>query len=251
MKKKEKQSKETTDSNEIEYISGDTKKKVILVEDSAIDIYNRKKINLQLVSLAMVLVIFIISPLRLLDSRTIIDITAIGFITASLVPSLIAIFGFLPGRKFCLYISSFIYAVWIIVLATFYLEIILLIVVLIIYLEVTSTIIAIDPLLKDVEANIEGGAHYHASVVFGRYFKFLLRFSGILFASSLILGVVGWYAIEALQGDILFSIFILVSLVLLIVIIQKTLTPDLKEVLVEERRRRMEMDFADSYSKYS
>ena len=195
-------------NNEIEYIpDGNTKKLLSRVAEPTSEIFKRKRLNLQFIALAMVFIIVLISPLRLIDSRTAIDITAVGFISASLIPSLIAIFGLIPGRKFCLLLSTLIYGAWILVLSVFYLEIILLFVVLIIYHEVTRIILIIDPLVEGVVSISEGGVYYHASVTISRYFKFLLRLSGILFSLSIILSIVGYYLFEFLQSDILFSIF--------------------------------------------
>ncbi len=177
--------------------------------------------------------------------------TAIGFITACLIPSLIAIFGFIQGRKFCLVLSTLIYGVWILVLSAFYLEVILLFVVLIIYHEVTRIILIIDPLVEDVISISEGGVYYHASVTISRYFKFLLRLSGILFGLSIILSIIGYYLFEFLQSDILFAIFMIVSLIVLLIISRKTLTPDIEQILLKKKREQMEEEFAKSHSKYS
>ena len=241
----------TIPEQEIEYIiDGDTKKVEIITETN-VEECKRKRTNLQLIALAMVLVIVLISPLKLLDTRTIIDITAVGFITACLIPSLIAIFGFLPGRRFCLLLSTFIFGVWILVLSTFYLEVILLFVVLILYYEVTRVIQIIDPIIEDVVSIAKGGAYYHASVAMNRYTKFLLRFAGILFGISLVFGIIGRYVFVYLQSDIIFSIFLITSLILLIITSRKTLTPDIEKLLLEQRRRELDEKLAKSHSKYS
>jgi len=247
-----KRKKKADEENIIEYVSElDTKKTVTLVRDTTVDVFKRKCLNLQFIALAMILVILLISPLRLIDSRTALDITAVGFIAASLIPSLIAIFGFLPGRNFCLKLSTFIFGIWILVLSVIYLEIILLFVVLIIYHEVTRTILTIQPLLDGIESIAEGGAYYHASVTISRYFKFLLRFSGVLFGTSLFFGIIGYYLFRFLQSDILFSIFMIVSLIVLLIISRRTLTPDIKELILEKKREKMEEEMAKSHSKYS
>jgi len=244
--------KDSKEENEIEFISeGDTKRVLTLVTEPTSEIFKRKRLNLQFIALAMVLVIIIISPLRLIDSRTAVDITAVGFISASLIPSLIAIFGFLPGRKFCLLLSTLIYGAWILVLSAFFLEIILLFVVLIIYHEVTKTILIIQPLVEGTVSISEGGVYYHASVTISRYFKFLLRLSGILFSVSIVLSIIGYYLFEFLQSDILFSIFMIVSLIVLLIISRKTLTPDIEQILLQKRREKMEEEMAKSHSKYS
>ena len=237
---------------EMEYIvDGRVQKKVTIIEESATELYKRRRTNLQMISLAMVVVILVVSPLRLLDSRTIIDITAIGFISASLIPSLIAIFGFVKGQRFSLYLSTFIYGVWILVLSTFFLELLLLIVVLILYFEITRIIQIIHPLIVDVESISEGGAYYHASVTLRRYMRSLLRFGGILFAITLAVGVIGRYTIGFLQSDILFSIFTIIGLILLIILSRRTLTPDMTKILLEERRAKLDLELAKSHSKYS
>ena len=244
--------KDSKANNEIEYITdGNTKKVLSRVAEPTSEIFKRKRLNLQFIALAMVFIIVLISPLRLIDSRTAIDITAVGFISASLIPSLIAIFGFIPGRKFCLLLSTLIYGAWILVLSVFYLEIILLFVVLIIYHEVTRIILIIDPLVEGVVSISEGGGYYHASVTISRYFKFLLRLSGILFSLSIILSIVGYYLFEFLQSDILFSIFMIVSLIVLLIISRRTLTPDIEKILLEKRREKMEEEMAKSHSKFS
>ena len=251
---KEKDRKEdiSTELESKEYLVESKKiKKVSVIIDSDINIYHKKKLNLQIIALVMIIIIFIISPLRLLDSQTAIDFTAIGFIVASLIPSLIAIFGFLQGRRVCLILTTLIYGVWIVALATFYLEAVLLIVVLILYFEIIKTLILIEPLLKDVISIKEGGAYYHASVLIERYLTFLLRFGGLLFASSLTLSVIGWYVIDLMQSDILFSIFMIIGFITLIILSQKTLTPDLKRILIEERKERYERELAESHSKFS
>lgn len=244
--------KDSKEKNEIEYISeGDTKKVLSRIAEPTTEIFKRKRLNLQFIALAMVFVIILISPLRLIDSRTAVDITAVGFITASLIPSLIAIFGFIPGRKLCLILSTLIYGAWILVLSAFYLEVILLFVVLIIYHEVTRIILIIDPLVENVISISEGGVYYHASVTISRYFKFLLRLSGILFSLSTILSIIGYYLFEFLQSDILFSIFMIVSLTVLLIISRRTLTPDIEQILLEQRREKMEEEMAKSHSKFS
>ncbi|NHJ03244.1 MAG: hypothetical protein EAX90_00305 [Candidatus Heimdallarchaeota archaeon] len=242
----------TLEEHEIEYmIDGQKQKKVSVVVETVIEEYNRKKLSLQLIALTMVLVIVIISPLKLLDSRTIIDLTAVGFITACILPSLIAIFGFLPGRRFSLLLSTFIFGGWVLVLSTFYLEIILLFVVLIIYFEVTRVVQLIEPILEGVISISESGAYYHATVAINRYTKFILRLAGILFSISLVFGITGRYIFDYLQSDIFFSIFMIISFILLIVISRKTLTPDIEKLLREQRRQELDDRLAKSHSKYS
>ena len=113
-----KRKKKADNKNEVEYISEKSTRKVVtIIEETAAEIFRRKILYLQLIALAMVLVIIVIAPLRLIDSRTTIDITAVGFISGSLIPALVAIFGFMPGRKFCLTLSTLIFGVWILVLS--------------------------------------------------------------------------------------------------------------------------------------
>ena len=127
-------------TSEVEYVDTGTIKVVSSVKEPYIDKYTRMRRNLQLIALILVLVITIVAPLNLLDSRSVLDITAIGFITASFIPSLLAIFGFLPGRRIALYISTFIYGIWIIILSVNFLEVILMIAVLIFFFEVNKVL---------------------------------------------------------------------------------------------------------------
>ena len=236
---------------EVEYIIDDTQIKVVTLEESSENVYSRRLRNLQFISLTMVLIITLISPFRLLNSQEIIDITAIGFISASFIPSLIAIFGFIRGRTFSLYISSFIYFIWIIVLSTFEFEIVLMICVLIIYFEVTRIIQVLEPIVENIKSLPLGGAYYHSTVVINRYFKFLLKFGTYLFGISTIFVLLGKYVFNLIQGNILFSIFMIVFLIFIIIFSRMTLTPDLEKVLLEERKERLEKELAESHSKYS
>ena len=236
---------------EVEFVKAGTLKVVSVVRDSHIERYTKMRRNLQLIALILVLLITIVAPLNLLDSRTVLDITAIGFITASFIPSLLAIFGFLPGRKVALIISTFIYGTWILILSVNFLEIILMFAILIFFFEVTRTIIVIEPFTKDITSVSEGGVYYHAAITIQRYFGFLLRFGGILFGGSTVLGIIGWFAIKPIQGDIIFSIFLIISLILLLVIAQRTLTPDMQKFIVQKRRRQIEEDLEKSHTKFS
>jgi len=187
----------------------------------------------------------------LLDSRTAVDFTAIGFIIAGLIPSVIAIFGVIGGRRIALNLSIIIYGSWIMVLSTQFWEIILLMIALIIYFETTRILLIIHPLLLKVESIAKGGAYYHANVFLGRYFRYLLKFSGLLIGSSFVLGVIGWYVFEPLQSDILFSLFMIVCLIMLIILSRKTLTPDVEKIILQEERDRLEEELAKSHSRYS
>jgi len=259
-KEKMKERKNQTSSKEkykdkqdkIEYIvEGKTLKQVSVAITNFSEEYDRKIRNLQIIAIAMVIVISLISPLRLLESRSYFDFTAVGFVTASLVPSLIAIFGFMRGGRFCLYLSTTIYGLWILVLSNFYWEVILLMSVLIIYFEVTRMIQIIRPLLTNIKSISRGGAYYHAGVFLDRYFRFLLKFCGILVGFSISFGVLGWYIVEPLPSDILFSIFFIICLAMLILLSRRTLTKDIQKILIEEERDRMETELAKSYSRYS
>ena len=238
-------------TSDVEYIDTGTIKVVSSVKEPYIDKYTTMRRNLQLIALILVLIITIVAPLNLLDSRSVLDITAIGFITASFIPSLLAIFGFLPGRRIALYTSTFIYGVWIIILSVNYLEVILMIALLIFFFEVTRMIIVIEPITKGITSISHGGAYYHATITLQRYFVFLLKFGGFLFGASTFLGVLGWFVLKPIQGDIMFSIFLIVNLILLMIIAQRTLTPDMEKFIIEKKRRKIEEELTQSHSKYS
>ncbi len=245
-------SNEYIEGSKVEYmVDGQQLKEVVKAKAGYNELYDRKVRNLQIIALVMVLMITFIAPLRLLDSRTYVDFTAIGFIIAGLVPSIIAIFDIIGGRKFALYLSVVIYGAWIMVLSTQFWEIILLITALIIYYEITRILLIIHPLLKNIESIAKGGAYYHANVFLGRYFRYFLKFSGLLIGSSFVLGVLGWYVFEPLQSDIIFSVFMIICLITLIIVSRKTLTPDIEKIILEEERERLEDNLARSHSKYS
>ena len=105
--------------------------------------------------------------------------------------------------------------------------------------------------MNDVETIIEGGAYYHASVFLKRYIKYLFKFSGLVIGFSIILGVIGWYAFEYLPSDILFSLFMIISLILIIFISRKTLTADAKKEILIEERKKAEKELIKSHSKYA
>ncbi len=254
-KKKERTSfkkKDVVEREEIEYIvEGKVLKQVSKAKINFSEEFDTKIRNLQIIALVMVVIISLISPLRLIESRTYFDFTAVGFVTASFVPSIIAIFGFMRGGRISLYVSVTIYGLWILVLSSFYWEIILMMSVLIIYFEVTRMIQLIRPLLTNVKSISRGGAYYHAGVFLDRYFRFLLKFCGFLVGLSIIFGVLGWYVFEPLPSDILFSIFFILCLVMLILISRRTITKDIQRILIEEERDRMEFELAKSHSRYS
>jgi len=239
------------DISNVEFVEAGQLKVVSEVKEPFIERYTKMRRNLQLVALTLVLIITIIAPLNLLDSRSVLDITAIGFISASFIPSLLAIFGFLPGRKIALSISTFIYGVWIIVLSVNFLEVILMIAILIFFFEVTRMIITIEPFIKGIISVSEGGTYYHASITIQRYFAFLLRFGGILFGGSTILGIIGFYTFKQIQGDIMFSIFLITCLILLLIIAQRTLTPDMEKLIIQKKRRQIEEELSQSHKKFS
>ena len=254
-KKKESASfkkKDVVEQEEIEYIvEGKVLKQVSKAKINFSEEFDTKIRNLQIIALVMVVIISLISPLRLIESRTYFDFTAVGFVTASFVPSIIAIFGFMRGGRISLYVSVTIYGLWILVLSSFYWEVILMMSVLIIYFEVTRMIQLIRPLLTNIKSISRGGAYYHAGVFLDRYFRFLLKFCGFLVGLSIIFGVLGWYIFEPLPSDILFSIFFILCLVMLLLISRRTITKDIQRILIEEERDRMEYELAKSHSRYS
>ncbi|MHA1221396.1 MAG: hypothetical protein ACTSQB_06655, partial [Candidatus Heimdallarchaeota archaeon] len=246
-KRKEKEQQQTR----VEYT---TKEKAIQIEKAIVNYgeeYDKKVRNLQLAALVLVLIVTLISPMRLFDSRTVYDFTAVGFVIAGMIPSIIAIFNFTRGRRFCLFLSLLIYGTWIIILSTYYWEAILLASLLIIYYEIIRVIHVIEPMLKGVESIAEGGAYYHANVYLTRYFKFLLKFTGLLLGTALMFGVIGRYALQPIQGDIVFSIFVVVYLVLIIIISRRALTPDIQAILIKEQRDRLEEDLARNQSRFA
>ncbi|NHJ38618.1 MAG: hypothetical protein FK731_01200 [Asgard group archaeon] len=221
---------------EIEYtIDSKRVKRVKVSEVNFADEFDKKIRNMQIISLTMVLIITIISPLRLFDSRTIIDLVIVGFVIAGLAPSIYTIFVNRRGQKITLVLSLIIYSSWILVLSTFYWEVILLVSVLVIYYEVTSMMHKIRILLINVKSIAEGGAYYHSNVYLSRYFKYLLKFAGLILSSSLVLGVIGWYLFQPLQGDIFFSIFMIVCLVMVVIFSRRTLTLDMQKLLIDEK----------------
>jgi len=244
--------KQVMEQEEIEYIvEGKTLKQISKAKINFSEEFDKKIRNLQIIALVMVVVISLISPLRLIESRTYFDFTAVGFVTASFVPSLIAIFGFMRGGRISLYVSVLIYGLWILVLSSFYWEVILMMSVLIIYFEVTRMLQLIRPLLRNVKSISRGGAYYHAGVFLDRYFRFLLKFCGFLIGLSITFGVLGWYIFEPLPSDILFSIFFILCLAMLMLISRRILTKDIQKILIEEERDRMEYELAYSHSRYS
>jgi hypothetical protein len=252
MSEKQAKPEEIIDDSEIEY-SVDSKviKRVKVAEINFAEEYDKKIRNMQIISLVIILIITLISPLRLFDSRTVVDFVMVGFIIAGLVPSIYAIFVYRRGQRLMLILSLLIYSSWILVLSTFYWEVILLVSILVIYYEITSMLHKIRILLINVKSIAEGGAYYHANVFLGRYFKYLLKFAGLILASSLVLGVIGWYLYQPLQGDILFSIFMIICLVMIVIFSRKTLTPDIQKLIIKEKHEKIEKDLERSHSRYS
>ena len=130
-------------------------------------------------------------------------------------------------------------------------EINLMISVLIIYFEVVRMLIIFDPLMKDIESISTGGAYYHANVVLKRYFVFLMKFAGVLFGASVSLGTIAFYLIDYLPSDILFSIFMMVCLTLIVILSRRTLTPDIKEIILEKQKEKMQRKLQRDHSRYS
>lgn len=240
------------EESKIEYtIDNQKPKEVTRIKVGYNELYDRKIRNLQIIAFSMVLIITFISPLQLLDSRTYVDFTAVGFIIAGIVPSIIAVFKIIGNRKFALNLSLVIYGSWIFVLSTQFWEIILLMNALLIYYETTRIILLIHPLLDNVKTIAKGGAYYHANVFLKRYFRYFLKFSGLLIGSSFALGVIGWYTFEPLQSDIIFSIFIIICVITLIIISRITLTPDIEKILIHEAKDKIEEELVKSYSRYA
>ncbi|HUT79908.1 MAG TPA: hypothetical protein VMZ29_01800 [Candidatus Bathyarchaeia archaeon] len=250
--KKKVTTKKEEQINSVEFKTKDAKTKT--VEKLAVaysEEYDKKIRNLQIIALILILVMTLIAPLRLFDSKKIFDITAVGFVVAGIVPAIIAIFDFMRGRRLCLYLSTLIYGSWIIVTSVFYWEIILLTGLLIIYFEVTRVLQLISPILANVESIASGGAYYHANVYLKRYIVFLLKYSGIILGSTLCFGILGRYVFVLIQGDILFSIFIIVCLILVMILSRRVITLDIKKILIKEQKERMEEDLAKTYSRYN
>jgi hypothetical protein len=237
--------------DEVEYLTDGTTKMVKLAPINYAEEYDKKIRNLQIVALIIVFLITLISPLRLFDSRRIIDIISIGFVVVAVAPSLFAIFTFRRGRKVALFLSIFIYATWVILLSSFYWEIVLIGGLLLIYYEVTTTLHKIRLLLHNVKSIATGGAFYHANVFLDRYFKFLLKFGGIILGSSLVLGVIGWYLFSVLPGDIVFSVFMIICLMIVFLFSRRTLTPDVQKLILEEKQEQIDKDLAKKHSRYS
>ncbi|MBD3189407.1 MAG: hypothetical protein GF308_02125 [Candidatus Heimdallarchaeota archaeon] len=251
-KKKEKKKPSTTEPEKVSYLLARSQAKELKrLEKPMSELYDEKVRNLRIFSFIMVFIITLVSPFRILSGPSALDYVAIGAVSFSIVPSLNAILGVGPWRKLSLHLSLLIYGTWILFQSVFYWEIILMMIVLIIYFEVTRTIIFIEPLLEGVKSISTEGSFYHASVTIDRYFHFMLRFIGILVGSSLFLGVIGWYVFTAIQGDIIFSIFLVISIIVLLVVSRKTLTPDIKKILLERERKKMEERMAQEYSRYA
>ena len=252
-KKKKKESKQ---QKGVEYIvDGKITKSVETAIVNFSEEYDRKIRTMQIIALISVMIITLISPLRLIDSDIAFDETyvyvTIGFIVAGIIPSIIAIFNFMKRRKFCLYLSVLIYGTWIFVLSTFFWEIIVLMSILIIYYEITNTLLKVEPMLKDVVSIAKSGAYYHANVFLGRYMRFLLRYTGSLLGISLVVGIFGRYVLTLIQGDILFSIFMILALIIILIITRKTLTLDMQKLIVKESHKKREEELAHSHSKFS
>lgn len=244
------------ESKGVEVVIGGTIKKTIeKAEVKYSEEYDRKILTLQIIATVSVMIVVLISPLRLIDS----DINfsssyfyvTIGFIVSGIVPSIIAIFNFMKGRAFCLYLSTIIYSAWILVLSTFFWEVILLSSVLIIYFEITKMLQKIEPMLVDIKSIAKGGAYYHANVFLKRYLRFVLLSSSILVGSSVLLGIFGMYVITLIQGDIIFSIFIIIVTILTFIITKQTLTLDMKKLIAKQAKKKQEEELAKTHSKYA
>jgi hypothetical protein len=242
---------EIVDGTEVEYIADGALKKVKVATVNYAEEYDKRIRNLQIVAIALITIITLISPLRLFDSRTILDITIVGFVIFGIAPSLFSIFTFKRGRKIGLFVSIVIYGSWILVLSTFYWEVILLSGILVIYFEIISTMHKVRLMLYNVESIAEGGAYYHANIFLARYFRYLLKFGGLILGSSIVLGIIGWYLFLILQGDIVFSIFMIVCLGILILFSRRTLTADVKKLIIEEKREELDKEMVKSHSRYS
>ncbi|MBN1328877.1 MAG: hypothetical protein JXA54_05330 [Candidatus Heimdallarchaeota archaeon] len=250
--KKEKAITKEEQINTVEFNTKDAKiKKIGKLIVTYSEEYDKKIRNLQIIALILILVMTLIAPLRLFDSKKLFDITAVGFVIAGMVPAIIAIFDFMRGRKLCLYLSTLIYGTWIIVSSVFYWEIILLTGLVVIYFEITRVLQLISPLLANVQSIANGGAYYHANVYLKRYIIFLLKYSGIILGFTMFIGILGRYVFVLIQGDILFSIFIIVCLILVLILSRRVITLDIQKILIKEQKERMEEDLSKTYSKYS
>ena len=123
--------------------------------------------------------------------------------------------------------------------------------VLIFFFEVTRAIIAFEPITKDVESVAKGGVYYHAAIAIQRYFVFLLKLGGYLFGASAALGLIGFFTFKEIQGDIMFTIFLIICLILFLIFAQRTLTPDMEKLIVQKRRQQIEDELLHSHKKYS
>ncbi|MEA2069847.1 MAG: hypothetical protein U9O98_01000 [Asgard group archaeon] len=242
----------TKEEETVTYRLSDTKHKEIKrIKVDYQEQCSKKILNLQIIAVVLVLIITIVAPLRLFESQTIVDYTAIGFVTISLVPAFIAIFQLLSHHRLNLLLSFSIYFIWIIIQSIFYWEIILMMIILLMYYEITNTIQKVAKTVKDVESISESGTYYHANVLLKRYFMYLGRFVLLVTGISIMLGVLGNLVFNNLQGDIIFSIVIIISMIFLIIYAQKILTPDLEAILKEKQLKEIDKKMAEQYSKYS
>ncbi|MCF2142702.1 MAG: hypothetical protein K9W42_03285 [Candidatus Heimdallarchaeota archaeon] len=253
--KRKKQKKEKEKPIEVEYQIGGRRKKIQVLKLGFEEEYIRKMQTLQLIAVICVMIIIAIFPLQfayyaIKPSNEIFSIS-IGFIVAGVVPSIIAIFGIVRGRKLALNGSLLIFGVWILVQSIYFWEVIIFISVLIIYYEITQKIITVTAMVGEIKSTGEEGAYYHASIFLQEYLRFIAKFSGLLIGISLIIGIIGQYLFTRIQGDILFAVFMIVTLVLIVIITRETITADLKAILLREEKERREELLAKTHSKYS
>lgn len=217
--------------------------------------YDKRIQTLQIIGMIAVIIIVAVSPLRLIDPNVSISSSyvyfTIGFIVTGIAPAIIAIFNFMKGRKFCLYLSTLFFSAWILFLSSFFWEMILLSGILMIYFEITSTLQKIEPMLEDVKSIAKGGAYYHADVYLKRYTRFLLLYSSLMLGTSIIIGIFGRFVLTLIQGDILFSIFMITTMICIFIVVRRTLTLDMKKLIAKEAQKRREEELAKSHSKYA
>jgi len=244
-------------SQEVEYqIQGEGMKRVKIATINYQDEYLKRLQALQVIAICCVMSIISIFPLQFLiqgvQPYRAYYTTSIGFIVAGIVPSIIAIFNVIKGRKMALSISIAIYGIWILTLSWFFWEIILFISILLVYFEVTSKIIMVSSMLdNDIKPIGKEGAYYHAATFLHQYLRFVAKFTGLLIGISLIAGILGQYLITRVQGDILFAIFIIIALVLIVILSRETITLDLQARLIQEEKKRREELLEKTHSKYS
>jgi hypothetical protein len=233
------------------------KSTVIVSIENPRENYERKLKTLQILAITIVLIIISVAIYRLLlelfkqGKTDTLDYAMIGFITFALVPVIIAVFGLFKYRNFCLYISTFIFSVWVFVQSVFFWEMILLFTITIIYFEITQIIIHFSSLIEGARVHPKGDIYYHASIVLNRYFHFILQFSLILGAVSLFAGLIGYFVIEPLSSAFIFGLFVIFLIIGTMLVIRRILTPQMEKILLEKERQKREKELLNSHSRFS